>query len=90
LVLFFFKNIVFYFILFLQFNVNSFALLPPPGCLNGVPALAPGQSFDISVLVPATGSKTPGPFGDMLQIAIKHSGGQSPKKVFFFKKSDSF
>jgi hypothetical protein len=44
-----------------------------------VPILSAGQSFDISVPVPANGNKTPGPFGDMLQIAVKHSGG-----VFYF------
>jgi AP-1 complex subunit beta-1 len=61
-----------------QFNVNSIGLIPNPS-LGAVPVLSPGQTFDIAVPIPATGSKVAGPFSDSLQIAVKTNVG-----IFYF------
>ena len=69
----------------LQFNVNSLGLVASPTGLSSVPPLSPGQSFELSVPIPTNGQKSPGPFADTLQVAIKHSGG-----VFYFTDNVPF
>jgi AP-1 complex subunit beta-1 len=62
-----------------QFNVNSMGFAPAPGCLNGVPVLTPGMSFEVAVPMTTSGTRKEGVFSDGLQIAIKHNVG-----VFYF------
>jgi hypothetical protein len=69
----------------IQFNVNSMGFTAPPGSLASVPMLSPGQTFDAVAVIPANGQKSPGPYSDVLQIAIKHSGG-----IFYFSEQVPF
>ena len=61
----------------MQFNKNSFGLLPPAGALP-VPSLPPGGSASVQLPISVNvGNATPPPASDVLQVAIKSNLGVS-------------